>query len=229
MTQGTPPQALTLEEMAKKALAMPPLSQTLEEMAKALPAKKPARGKQKMAEKYLAKRNQLWPILAEGNPQKDRILWEYRGKGGFVNIPKAMPLVFKIMGSLSSGSAITATYLALWCRDYGTGFFEINDLDSLALEAGFTGNRATGTLNGRIKILNDLGFIRAKKTSNGKYKSILMLNPMLVIYLLNQDGKINPDFYEELLTRCIDLGDKDFEKFENGSVDTYKNIIESLG
>lgn len=193
------------------------------------PKKKNTTAKQKMLDKYLEKRNKIWPILAQGNPAKERVLWEFKGKGGFVNIPKAMPLVFKIMGSLSSGSSITATYLALWCRDYGTGYFEIGDLDSLALEAGFTGTRATGTLNGRIKILNELGFIRAKKTSNGKYRSILMLNPMLVIYLLNNDGRINPAHYEELVTRCIDLGDKDFNKFESKGVDGYKSIISSLG
>lgn len=187
--------------------------------------------KQRMTEKYLDKRSQHWPSLNEIDPQKTRVLWEYRRKGGFVNIPKAMPLVIKIMNHLTSGSPVGATYLALWCRDFGTGFFEINDLDSLALEAGFTGTRATGTLNARIKMLSNetddgLGFIRTRKSTNGKYRSILMLNPMLVIYMMHKDGRINPDFYNELLTRCIDVGDKDFEQFEsNGGIETYREVV----
>lgn len=196
------------------------------------PTIKQKSAKVKMKEKYEAKRNQLWPSLDQGDLQEPRILWESKRKVGFVNIPRAMPLILNIMDYLSS-QPVSSTYLALWCRDFGTGFIEISDVDELAAEAGFTGGRATGTLNVRLKLLSNetddsLGFIRAKKSSNGKYKSILMLNPMLIIHLKYLDGKIPKSHYDELFSRCTDIGDKDLIKIKSYDAEGYKAFLASL-
>lgn len=193
---------------------------------------KPKSRKNKIKEKYESKRNQLWPALAGVDPNGMRLLWESSRKAGFVNIPRAMPLMLNIMNYLAP-KPVSDTYFALWCRDFGTGFVEINDLDLLALEAGFSGVRATGTLNARLKLLSNetddgLGFIRAKKSSNGKYKSILILNPMLVIYVLYKDSKITKTRYDELFSRCSDVGDKDLEKFEAMELAACRSMLESI-
>lgn len=192
---------------------------------RALVSSRPKTAKAKIKEKYEIKRNQLWPAFDDNDFQndEDRVLWESKRKKGFVNIPRAMPLVLKIMDYLSP-KPVSSTYLSLWCRDFGTGFIEIHDIDTLAAEAGFNGVRATGTLNSRLRLLSNetdqsLGFIRAKKSTNGKYKSILMLNPMLVIHLRHQDNKLPQNYYDELFNRCADIGDKDLLNFQRNDDD----------
>lgn len=194
---------------------------------------KPKTAKAAIKEKYEIKRNQLWPSLNQDGMQETRILWESKRKSGFVNIPRAMPLILKIMDHISP-QPVSSTYLALWCRDFGTGLVEISDIDELAAEAGFTGGRATGTLNSRLKLLSNetdqsLGFIRAKKATSGKYKSILMLNPMLIMYLKHKDNKVPQDYYDELFSRCANIGDKDLIKVQSYDIEGYKAFLDSLG
>lgn len=182
---------------------------------------------------YEKKRNNLWKPLDKINDD-DRIFWEQTGKKkkGFVNIPRSLPLILKIMDVLSpKGKPVSSTYLALWCRDFGTGFIEIKDLDLLAIEAGFKGARATTTLNSRLKILESdkLGFIRTKKGLTKKYESILMINPMLIIYLTHKDNSYVKDLYNLLYARNTDMKDIDFDlmkKFNSKQISHINNILE---
>ena len=187
--------------------------------------------KQRMETKYLDKRNQIWQLIT---PVKEelRILWEQKRKKGFVNIPRVMPLILKIMDYLSKkegGKPVSNTYFALWCRDFGTAFVEIKDSDELASEAGFSGNRAVTTLNSRLKILNketdsSIGFIRTQKTSTGKYKAVLMLNPLLVIYLHYKEGRLPKPMYDEIFVRSTDVGDRNLKTIQELG-DEYQSIV----
>ena len=183
---------------------------------------KKASAKKKMEAKYLDKRNQIWQPMT-GMEENSRILWEQKTKTGFVNIPRVMPLILNIMDYLvkkEGGKPVSNTYFALVCRDFGTAFIEIKDNDELASEAGFSGNRATTTLNSRLKLLNTetktgLGFIRTQKTSTGKYKAILMLNPLLIVFLHYKQGRIPKPMYDELYMRCTDIGDKNLKTMQD--------------
>ena len=192
---------------------------------------------EKMREKYIEKRNNLWPSLEKGSSESTRILWERKRKTGFVNIPRSMPIILNIMDYLSNKAGhktVRDTYLALWCRDFGTALVEIKDSEILALEAGFTGGRATNTLNSKIKILGNeeadgLGFIRTIKSNNDKYKYILMLNPMLIIHLHYCSGKLPKNKYDELYLRCIDIGDNDLkamQAIQGEMLESYKKYLE---
>lgn len=194
---------------------------------------------EKMREKYIEKRNNLWPSLEKGSSEEKRILWEKKRKTGFVNIPRSMPIILNIMDYLSNKAGhktVRDTYLALWCRDFGTALVEIQDSETLALEAGFTGSRATNTLNSKIKILGNeeadgLGFIRTIKSNNDKYKYILMLNPMLIIHLHYYSGKLPKNKYDELYSRCIDIGDNDLkiiQDFQDERLKLYKDYLDKL-
>lgn len=194
-----------------------------------------ASAKKKMEAKYLDKRNQIWSPMTDVN-ENTRILWEQKTMAGFVNIPRAMPLILNIMDYLSKkqgGKPVSNTYFALWCRDYSTAFVEIKDSDELASEAGFSGSRATTTLNSRLKLLNKetdtgLGFIRTQKTSTGKYKAVLMLNPLLVIFLHYKQGEIPKPMYDELFIRCTDIGDKDLKQIQDAEDDYLVKITAFL-
>ena len=191
-------------------------------------------------DKYEYKRNQIWKDVPLEKENDDlRILWEQTGakKKGFVNIPRAMPIILKILDALApNGKPVSSTYLALWCRDFGTGYIEIKDIDSLALESGFSGARATTTLNTRLKILsnedkNGLTFIRTKKGLNGKYQSVLLLNPLLIIFLKYKELEKVRDLYSLLFDRLIDVQDSDLIKmseFPSDRLQLIKHLLEEL-
>jgi len=188
--------------------------------------------KKKIKDKYISKRNMIWPDPSMAD-EISRILWEETVKKGFVNIPRTMPYILKIIDNLSKrngGSPLSATYLSLWCRDFGTAFIEIKDIDELASEAGFSGSRAVTTLSSRIKALSNdggIGFVRTHKGNTGKYRSILMLNPFLLIALHHRKGKVPDTEYNEICARCLDYGDTNLEKMDKAD-DQYFTAIENI-
>lgn len=191
--------------------------------------------KKRMETKYLDKRNQIWQSITPIK-EETRIFWEQKIKKGFVNIPRVMPLILKIMDYLSKkegGKPVSNTYFALWCRDFGTAFVEIKDSDELASEAGFSGNRAITTLNSRLKILNketdsSIGFIRTQKTSTGKYKAVLMLNPLLVIYIHYKEGRLPKFMYDEIFTRSTDVGDRNLKTIQEAGDKCQNSVTDFL-
>lgn len=199
---------------------------------------------EKVREKYIDKRNQLWPNLSFLGDQNTRFLWEKDRKTGFVNIPRSMPYILNLIDYLAAKNGhktLRDTYLALWCRDFGTAYVDIQDSSLLAVEAGFSKERAETTLFIKIKALSNeisekndvknLGFIRVQY-QNKKPKHILILNPMLVIFIYYKNGEIPKDKYDELYNRCIDVGDKElvnFSKMSDKRLNFYKKLLnESL-
>lgn len=140
-------------------------------------------------------------------------IWDRRRHAGFTTIPKTLPIIFCIMDSLSKGKPLSSTYLALWCRTWDDSFITINDPQKLAVEAGFSGNRAITTLKSRLKLLEELGFIESK-TIEGQFSHILILNPHIVIEDLVHQGKINENnsYYLMLKMKDIELHGKGFTK-----------------
>lgn len=194
----------------------------------------------KIREKYISKRNQLWCNLEILADQSTRFLWEKDKKIGFVNIPRSMPYILNIidyLGNKNGHKTLRDTYLALWCRDFGTAYIEIQDSLIFAIESGFSGERAEATLFSKIKALgNDdtgkenvknLGFIRIQY-QNKKPKHILILNPLLIIFIYYKNGEIPKDKYDELYNRCIEVGDKELEnlnKMTEEILKLYKGLL----
>ena len=58
----------------------------------------------KIARQKLRMRTSLWPDI----DQKD--LWFYRERDGWLTIPRAMPLLMRIMDDMSIGKPISSTY-----------------------------------------------------------------------------------------------------------------------
>ena len=108
---------------------------------------------QKIGEKTLALRRNLWPEIT------DDILWHRKRKTGYTTIPRAMAYIIQIMNSLSTGKPLGQAYLTLWCHTYDEYMVTIANPRLMAFESGFTGQRAEATWNGRMKALVELGFI----------------------------------------------------------------------
>ncbi len=159
---------------------------------------------QKIGEKTLALRKEFWPEIS------DDMLWHRKRKTGYTTIPRSMAYILQIMNSLSSGKPLGPTYLILWCHTFDEYMVTIANPKLMAFEAGFTGQRAEPSWNGRMKTLAELGFINAKPGASGSFNYVLILNPYTAIKELKEKGEPIPaNIYNALIQRMKDIGAND--------------------
>ena len=157
----------------------------------------------KIARQKLRMRDTLWPELDEAR------LWSRERSDGWLSVPRPMPLLMKIMDSLSKGKPVSSTYLDLWCRTYDDAFIIANKDREMAYFSGFTGERAVRTWTMRMRTLKDLGFIDIKSGPKGPISYVLIFNPYLVVHQLYEAGQINETFFNSLAQRMIEIGAHD--------------------
>lgn len=160
----------------------------------------------KVARQKQQLRDSLWPALDESR------LWDREKSDGWLTIPRAMPLLLRIMDSLTKGKPVSSTYLDLWCRTYNDSFVVANKHREMAYYSGFDGERAERTWASRIRILRDLGFIDVKEGPNGPISYILIFNPYLVVREHYDAGKINAGLFNSLTQRMIEIGADDLDE-----------------
>jgi len=102
-------------------------------------------------------------------PDAEDRRWDRIAYGGFITIPKTMPLIGRIMDEMSKNFPVSSTYNALWARTWDkNAFVRLNKFDEIAFEAGFTGQRGVRTLQDRLKRLEALGFVELKPAGNNR-------------------------------------------------------------
>ena len=154
---------------------------------------------EKMAEKKIKLRKQLWPEI------EDSMIWNRKLQDGFTTIPRTMPYFHKIMDELSEkGKPVSNTYFALWCRAFDEYVLEIKSENEMAFEAGFSGQRAVYTWRDRMKELMRQGFIKVAPGSAGEYNHVVLLDPYFVIK--NCKDQISDQTYNAFIQRKIEIG-----------------------
>jgi hypothetical protein len=155
----------------------------------------------KIVRRKLELRQSLWPDLHEER------LWLRQKSDGWLSIPRAFPLLLRIMDMLApKGKPVSQTYLDLMCRTNDDAFGIVNKPRERAYYAGFTGERAERTWADRMKILAGLDFIDIKSGASGPINYILLYNPYHVIKRHHQDGKVDEAAYNALKERVIEIG-----------------------
>jgi hypothetical protein len=97
-------------------------------------------------------------------------------------------------------------YLDLWCRAFDDYVVEVRDEYEMAFSSGYDGQRAIRTWRERVTVLEHLGFVRAKTTSYGAYRYILILEPHRVIADLREDEKIGDEVNLALHAQLLSIG-----------------------
>lgn len=156
----------------------------------------------------LALRTSLWPQLDE------RAFWSRLKSDGWLSVPRAMPLLMQIMDNLSKGKPVSTTYFDLWCRTYDDSFVVANKAREMAFFSGFTGERAERTWASRVRILDELGFIRIAEGPNGPISYVLICNPYQIVKQHFEAGRINAASYNALNARMIEIGAQDLDQAE---------------
>ncbi|WP_412501902.1 hypothetical protein [Shewanella chilikensis] len=161
-------------------------------------------GQKKMSEKREDLLLDLW-----GEEELDGLnIWNRNKHKGFATVPRTLTYISRILDALSgSGTPVSQTYIALWCRVFDEGLVEIRDKDSFAYEAGFNGQRAVTTWGTRMKILRELGFIKTKPGVSGEFQYVLILNPLSVIKTI-YEGRDKDERYNALASRMLEVGAK---------------------
>lgn len=168
-----------------------------------------AKQRKKIDRKKLALRESLWGKIDESR------LWKAdTAHPGYHQVPRAMPLILKIMDDMSNGKPVSSTYFDLWCRTYNEEAYVVtNKPQEMAYSAGFGGQRAVRTWKDRMKILAALGFIDVKEGPSGPISYVLIWNPYIVIknhHQRNTPG-LQQAAYNALMERVIDIGAKDLD------------------
>lgn len=162
----------------------------------------------KVARQKLALRDSLWPSLDQDK------LWDRSKVDGWLSVPRALPLLMKIMDDLSKGKPVSSVYFDLWCRTYDDSFVIANKNREMAFFSGYTGERAERTWISRMRILEKLGFIDIKEGPNGPISYVLVYNPYRVVQKHVDDGKVNAASFNALKQRMIEIGAHDLDPVE---------------
>lgn len=149
-------------------------------------------------------RDNLWPDAATR-------IWDYKTSDGWLNIPRSMPVIMRLLDSLTKGQPVSATYFELWCRTYNDGFVTASRPREMAFFSGFDGERAQRTWLSRIRKLHELGFIEIKEGSSGPVSYILINNPYTPLKKLRDDGQISDRFWHALIARMLEIGADDLD------------------
>lgn len=156
-----------------------------------------------MTEKRRKLRQQHWPDVTDDD------LWLRSETKGFTTIPRGMSLIMRIMDSLSPQKPLSNTYMTLWLYSFDEMTVTIQRPRQMALESGFTGQRAENSWRERMKKLEELGFILSARGATGSFHYILLLNPYKVVKELNESEKFNvPELlYNTLIDRIDEIGE----------------------
>jgi hypothetical protein len=176
----------------------------------------------KINEQRVKLRQQYWPQIPES------FLWNRKQRTGFVTMPRTMPLMLSMMDDMSKHKPLSGAYFALWCRTYDDCMVSIPNPMQVAFEAGFGGQRGVQTWGGRMKKLEDLGFIKSKEGAAGPYSHVLLLNPYLVIKAIAAQGKVHiaEAKINALFNRATEIGADDLDETP-AAVDTANKNTQS--
>ena len=179
----------------------------------------------KIAQRKREMRAELWPDL---DPSE---LWDRKQSDGWLSVPRAMPLLLRIIDSLcDKGKPASSAYLDLWCRTFDDSFIIVNKEREMAVSSGFTGERAVRTWSTRINSLKDLGFIDIKEGPNGSISYVLLYNPYLVVRAHRDKEGVSDLLYNSLRQRMIDVGARDLDSDRTkgaGFAQTEKTAVRS--
>ena len=159
--------------------------------------------KSKAQEKAIKIRKEFWPDLQEQE------VWDRKKQTGFTTIPRTMPLLMSVIDSLSKNQPAGQAYFVLWCHVFDESVLTIENPDIFASETGFSGERKLSTWKQRMKTLQELGFIDAKKGGAGDYHYVLIRNPHIVVDELKE--RIPQSLFRQIFDRKLEIGAKDIE------------------
>ncbi len=105
----------------------------------------------------------------------------------------------------------SSVYLELLARHWDNGVVEMAHEADHAYAAGYVGSRGVRTWQERMKLLEDLGFIRTKQIGNQRYKYVLIVHPTVAIQRLYEKKRIPSQWWDTYRARQIETKENLYE------------------
>lgn len=117
---------------------------------------------------------------------------------GWFRAPRTLPLILMLLSSKSVNDKadLTGVYIELLARHRDSGIVDMVAPGEHSYAAGYTGTRGIRTWQERMKILEELGFIKTKMTGNQQYKYVLLVHPTIAVQRLRDGGKVPDDWWD---------------------------------
>lgn len=132
--------------------------------------------------------------------------WTGMNEKGWFKAPRTLPHLLKLLASkeLSGNKDPSSTYIELLSRHIDSGIVEMGSEADHAYCAGYMGPRAIRTWQERMKILEDIGFIKTKKIGNQQYRYVLLVHPTKIVEQLAKAKKVSPAWLEAYRDRALE-------------------------
>jgi len=117
---------------------------------------------------------------------------------GWFRAPRTLPLLLillkskKFVGNCDAGGV----YLELFSRHRDTGIVDMVSAGEHSYAAGYVGTRGVRTWQERMKLLENLGFIKSKLVGNERYRYVLIVHPTIVAQRLYESGDVDTTWWE---------------------------------
>lgn len=142
------------------------------------------------------------------------IAWTGENEQGWFRAPRTLPLVLMLLSDKSiSGSADpSSVYLELLARHRDSGVIEMMSPGEHSYAAGYSGPRGVRTWQERMKLLEQLGFIKSVQSGNQQYKHVLLVHPTIAVKKLHNKGKVSQGWWATYRSRQIEATEAPYEK-----------------
>lgn len=151
-------------------------------------------------------KNQLW---------SDEIAWTgEKPEKGWFRAPRTLPLVLMLLSdkNISGTADLGRVYLELLARHWDAGVIEMASPGEHSYAAGYTGRRGVRSWQERMKLLEELGFIKTRAGGNSQYKYVLLVHPTIVIHALHKQRRVPKAWWENYRLRQIEATEAPYEK-----------------
>jgi hypothetical protein len=151
-------------------------------------------------------KKELWP---------KEIAWTgEKPEQGWFRAPRTLPLILMLLADkkISGKSDLSGVYLELLARHRDSGIVDMVSAGEHSYGAGYAGARGVRTWQERMKILEDLGFIKSKQSGNQQYKYVLLVHPTIAVQKLYDAGKVPKIWWETYRPRQIEATEAPYEK-----------------
>src|ERR1700678_223061 len=158
-------------------------------------------GTSRIAARRAELREGLWPGIGP-------YLWHRKSEAGFSTLPRTLPLILVLLDELKEkGWDVSRVYFDLWCRQYDDSLVDVTDEEGFAFSSGFTGQgRNVRSWRERIRILEELGFIKVKPNGSRSIGYILINHPHRVVRELRREGKVSDAWWGAYVKRASEIG-----------------------
>lgn len=162
-------------------------------------------------------RKQYWP-------KED--LWTGEKELGWFPAPRTLPLIMSLLSSkeVSGKKDPSSVYLDLLSRQRGEGVIEMGHEAEHAFASGYEGRRAVRTWQERMKILEDIGFIKTVEIGNQRFKYVAIVHPTAAVQRLRNNKKVLDKWWNAYVARKLETKEATHEQREKKRANAQKVI-----